>query len=264
MIVTSIPWDQIILGQADAASAVVESASQVRIDSVWDFVKKGGPMMIPIVACSLVALAVTAERLISLRRGQIIPPNFLAGLKKAFGPSGSDKRKALAYCQSDKSPVADILAAGIKRLDEPVERLEKHIQDAGERVVIKLRKYLRILSVIASISPLLGLLGTMFGMITAFQTVAVSGEALGKTELLAKGIYEAMITTAAGLLVCIPVIVCYNFISARIDRLVLEMDQMTVEFVEEFGAPNGVGQGTDSRAVSGDSSVPVGAAAAAS
>lgn len=263
MNVMSIPWDQLIMGQADAASAIVESASQVRIESIWDFVKKGGPMMIPIVACSLVALAVVAERLISLRRGQIIPPDFLAGLKKAFGQSGSDRQKALAYCQTDKSPVAEIFAAGIKRLDDPVERLEKHIQDAGERVVIRLRKFLRILSVIASISPLMGLLGTIFGMITAFQTVAASGEALGKTELLAKGIYEAMITTAAGLLVCIPVIICYNFISARIDRLVLEMDQMTVQFVEDFGAPNGVSEVSQSRAVVGDLTLPVGAAATA-
>ena len=91
-----------------------------------------------------------------------------------------------------------------------------------------------MLSVIASITPLMGLLGTIFGMIRAFQTVAASGEALGKTEMLAGGIYEAMITTAAGLLVAIPVLICYHWISAKIDTLVMDMDQMTQEFIEEF------------------------------
>ena len=90
--------------------------------------------------------------------------------------------------------------------------MEKNIAEAGCGVVVKLRKYMRVLSVIASISPLMGLLGTIFGMIKAFQTVAVSGEALGKTELLARGIYEALITTAARLLVTIPAVVCYPWI----------------------------------------------------
>ena len=130
--------------------------------------------------------------------------------------------------------MANVFEAGIKKLKAPVEVLEKHIQDAGQREVLKLRKNVRALSVIASISPLLGLLGTIFGMIMAFQTVAMSADALGKTELLAEGIYMAMITTAAGLSVAIPVLIMYHWISAKIERLVMEIDQMTVEFIEEF------------------------------
>ena len=147
--------------------------------------------------------------------------------------AADDKDEALEYCRANSSPVANVFAAGIKKLGESVELVERHIQEAGQREVLKLRRYLRSLVVIASISPLLGLLGTIFGMITAFQTVAASSEALGKAELLAKGIYEAMITTAAGLLVAIPVIVAYHMISAKVDRLVDEMDRMAVEFVEE-------------------------------
>ena len=204
----------LILGQPAAESAAgAAAASAVQVQSVWDFVVKGGPMMIPIAIGSLVALAVVVERLVSPR----------------------DNQQALEYCRRNDSPVARVFAAGIKRLGEPVDLLEKHIQEAGRREVFKLRKYLRLLAVIASISPLMGLLGTIFGMIDAFQTVAISGEALGKTELLAKGIYEAMITTAAGLLVTIPVLIAYHWISGRIDSRVSEMDQMTVEFVEEFG-----------------------------
>jgi biopolymer transport protein ExbB len=224
-----------VLAQAGAAPAGDDSAaSAVEIQSVWDFVVKGGPLMIPIGICSLIALAVIVERLLSLRRKKVIPPHFLSDLKMALKDGDADARKAIEYCRSNGSPVANVLAAGIKRLHEPIELLEKHIGDAGEREVFKLRKYVRVLSVVAAISPLLGLLGTIFGMITAFQTVAGSAEALGKTELLAKGIYEAMITTAAGLSVAIPALIGYHWIAAKIERLVADIDQMTVDFIEEF------------------------------
>ena len=223
-------WDLLILGQA-AAGGEVSAAS---VNSIWDFVIKGGPMMIPIGICSLVALTITIERLVSLRRGQIIPSSFLPGLKKALDDDDVDRSNAIKYCRTNASPVANIFLAGIKKLGESVELMEKHIQEAGEREVLKLRKYLRSLSVIASIAPLMGLLGTIFGMIIAFQTVATSGEALGKAEVLAKGIYQAMITTAAGLMLAIPVVIVYHWISAKIETLVVEVDQMTVDFIEEY------------------------------
>gem|GEM_PF-6921181 len=117
---------------------------------------------------------------------------------------------------------------------EPIDLLERHIQEEGEREVIKLRRFLRSLSVIAAIAPLMGLLGTIFGMIKAFQTVATSGEALGKAEMLATGIYEAMITTAAGLLVAIPALIAYHWISSKIEHHVTEIDRVTCDFVEEY------------------------------
>jgi biopolymer transport protein ExbB len=219
-----------ILAQAAEAGA---APAAVQVESVWDFVQKGGLMMIPIGLCSLVALTVIVERFISLRRSNVIPAAFLPGLRKVLAARPGDKEVAIAYCRKRRSPVANVFAAGLKKLDGSAERMEKHIQEAGEREVIKLRKYVRSLSVIASVTPLMGLLGTIFGMITAFQTVAVSGEALGRTEMLAEGIYEAMITTAAGLTVAIPVLICYHWISAKIDKLVSDIDYMTVEFMDE-------------------------------
>ena len=100
-----------------------------------------------------------------------------------------------------------------------------------------------VLTVIAGVAPLLGLLGTIFGMINAFQTVAISPDALGKTELLAEGIYQAMITTAAGLIVAIPVVIAHHWLAARIDGLVMEIDRVTVDFVESLN-----GEATPSRA----------------
>ncbi len=215
-------------------NAQTDSVAAVAIQSLWDFVVKGGPMMIPIGLCSLVALTVVMERLVSLRRRTIIPPEFLPAVTKLLDNGADARTEAVEYCRENGTPIANLFAAGIRRLGQPVEVIEKSIEDAGQRVIVKLRKYLRLLSVIASIAPLMGLLGTIFGMINAFQTVAVSGEALGKTELLAKGIYQAMITTAGGLMLAIPVLVAYHGLAARADRLLGEMDIMTVDFIEEY------------------------------
>ncbi len=234
-----------MLGQG-AGADVVPAPDSVEVQSVWDFILKGGPMMIPLAICSLVALAVIVERAISLRRNRVIPPGFMDGLKAEMKNGTEDHARAVDFCQRNGSPIANILAAGIRKLAKPVEVVEKHIQDAGEREMVRLRKYLRLLSVVAAIAPLMGLLGTIFGMIRAFQTVAIAPEAMGKTALMAKGIYEAMITTAAGLILAIPVLVCYHWISAKIDRLVFDMDQLTVEFIEDH-APEPATSNQDSR-----------------
>lgn len=234
MNVTLNPTECALSLLAQATGQSPEAGSAVAVQSVWDFAVKGGPVMIPIGLCSLVALTVIIERVASLRRSKIIPAEFMPGLKAILQDVEEDRDKALAYCEKDASPMARIAEAGIRKLGRSVEVVEKYVQDAGEREVIKLRKHMRLLSVIASISTLLGLLGTITGMITAFQTVAASAEAMGKTELLAKGIYEAMITTAAGLMVAIPVVLAYQWLLSRIEHFVGEMDRTAVEFIEEF------------------------------
>lgn len=212
------------------------------MQSVWDLATKGGPVMIPIGICSLVALTLVIERLVSLRRSIIIPKGLVGQLAPLLRADAQNTPEALAVCQRDDSPLAHILAAAIKRLHLPLEMIERHVREAGERQVFALRKRLRLLSVIASIAPLLGLLGTITGMITAFKTVAASAEALGRTELLAKGIYEAMVTTASGLIVAIPTLLCYHWITSRVDHLVAEMDAVTVDFIEAHSRPGGVVQ----------------------
>lgn len=213
-----------------AASAPAQPA--VPKLSIWALILKGGPVMIPIGLCSLVALAVIVERIVSLRRIRVIPPAFLPGIKAQLSNGDIDRTAALDYCKAHDSPLARIFAVGIRRLGEPIELLEKHVEESGQREVAKLRKYLRALAALASISTLLGLLGTILGLIEAFQTVAASGEALGKTELLAGGIYEAMVTTAAGLCVAIPVIIAHQALCARVERLVAEMDESALDFIE--------------------------------
>jgi biopolymer transport protein ExbB len=217
------------------------NARTLEVQSIWDFIVKGGLMMIPIGICSFIALTVVVERLISLRRGAVVPPAFLRELREALGQAPADWERGLEHCRNTRSPLANVFAAGIRRLDRGPQRVEQAIQEAGEREALRLRKFLRVLSVIAAVAPLLGLLGTILGMIRAFQTVAASADALGKTEMLAGGIYEAMITTAAGLVVAIPTLVCFHWISGKVDGIVADMDRMTVEFLEEFVERPGAG-----------------------
>ncbi len=214
-------------GQAEASGG---PAAAVQVQSVWDFMVKGGPMIVPIAICSLAALTVIVERSVVLRRVRVMPAGFVEGVRAAMSGGASS---ALDYCKLNASPIAEIFRAGLKRLCDSPERREKAIEEAGAREVFTLRKHLRLLAVVAAIAPVLGLLGTIFGMIKAFQTVAISGDALGKTELLAKGIYEALITTAAGLLLAIPALIAYHWLSSRIDRMVFEMDRITVDFFED-------------------------------
>lgn len=222
-----------IFGQAQTSAAA--PASSVQLQSVWDFMVKGGPVMVPIGLCSLVALTVIVERLVSLRRSQTIPAGFVESIRALLTSGAADRvERALERCRASATPLANIFAAGIMKLGEPAELVEKRIQETGQAEIQKLRKNLRSLSVIAAIAPLLGLLGTILGMITAFETVAASPDSLGRTELLAKGIYEALITTAAGLIVAIPVVISFHWFAAKVDRMVLEMDAMVIAFVEDF------------------------------
>lgn len=233
---------QMAVGQvADAAAANADAA---KVQSIWDFILKGGPMMYPLALGSFVAITVIVERIISLRQRKIIPQEFLPGLNQQLENHPNDYSEALGYCQKDASPIANIFSAAIKRLNGPIEAVEKHIQEAGQREILKLRKNLRSLSVIAAIAPLMGLLGTIFGMILAFQTVATSSGSLGKAEVLAKGIYQAMITTAAGLMLAIPVLIAYHMFCAKIDRLVAVMDEITLDFVEQHAETNLIREST--------------------
>ena len=227
-------------GAADIASAATQ------VSSVWEFVLKGGVMMIPIGVCSLIMIAVLAERLLVLRRSNIVPPKFMRGLERVLNAeSGVNERRraGLKYCKDNASPIANVCSAGIRKLGAPADVVEKHLAAEGEHQVFRMRKHLRALAVVAAIAPLLGLLGTIMGMIRAFQTVAISGEALGKTELLAGGIYEAMITTAAGLIVALPAIIGHHWVSAKVEHLAAAMDRIAFELVDLISSSAGAGHG---------------------
>lgn len=218
----------------DESSSIVTVLAQADPGlSIFDLAMKGGIMMIPIAICSLIVVAVVAERSSVLRASRIVPPGFEKRFKKALGTAdASGVSKARDVCVKSSSPAGRVLAAGLDALQHGPETVEKHLAAAGEREVYAMRSRLRMLTVIAAVTPLMGLTGTIFGMIRAFQTVASAGESLGKAELLAGGIYEAMITTAAGLLVAMPTVIFYHWLAARIERLTRELDRLAVLLVE--------------------------------
>lgn len=216
----------------NAGAGAGEGPPQAAAESLLDLLIKGGPVMVPLALCSVIAVTVAILRLFTLRRRTIIPDNFMVGLLDVSGPSPEAQEKAVAYCERVDGPVGRIFRAGIINLPRGEGSAEKAIEDAGGREVDKLKRSLRPLSMVASISPLLGLLGTVYGMIGAFQTAALVG--MGKADVLAKGIYEALVTTAAGLTIAIPAILLYQYFNGRVDRLVDEIDDMGIRFMEHL------------------------------
>lgn len=216
----------VLLTQAPTGAPVVVGA---KIESVWDFVIKGGPTMIAIAACSLVALAIVAERSVVLRRRSVVPPAFLAGLKAVW----HDRARAIDYCRANSSAIASLLLVVAKRRGRPRDEIAREVDEAGRREVSRLRQRLRVLGTLPQVSTMLGLLGTIFGMIKTFQAVAASGQSLGKTELLAKGIFEAWTCTAAGLLVAIPVLVMYQWLMGRAEAMTVELDRTVAEWLDD-------------------------------
>ena len=184
-----------------------------------------GPMAIPIAACSVLLVMFTLERAISLRRRRVIPKHFVKLFLNELEGGKLKPGEALEQCEENLSPIAEVFAAAVKKWNRPSVEVEQAVIDAGEREANGLRRYLRLFNGIATISPLLGLLGTVLGMIQAFNAIAAS-DAMGKPELLAEGISQALLTTAGGLSVAIPAFIVYMYFSSRVDRLIIEIDSL--------------------------------------
>ncbi len=199
--------------------------------SFIELLLKGKWFMLPIALCSLLGVGIILERLFALRRGIIAPPAFMPGLAQRLGLSGENREDAIAYCHQNDSPIGRIMAVGIRKMPQGVEAVEQAIEDAGANEVSKLRRNLRMLYGVAAIAPMLGLLGTVWGMIEAFQVAAQHG--LGRAELLAEGIYEALVTTFAGLCVAIPVLVFYYFFLSRIETLISHLNDLSERFMAD-------------------------------
>lgn len=211
-----------------------DSASQIEArKNAWQLYQAGGFFMIPLTACSVLAVAIIIERFAALRRGAIIPPGFFPGLKKVAQDLREDREQAINYCRQNDSPIARMLVAGIKRLPRGHDAAEKAIEDAGANEALKLRRNMRLLYAIGSVATLLGLIGTISGMIKAFQSAAASGT--GDVNRLSTGIYEAMVNTFAGLAVAIVVTIFYYFFVGRIERRISELNDTLASFSDEFG-----------------------------
>jgi biopolymer transport protein ExbB len=191
----------------------------------------GGPMMVPIGICSFLLLVFVFERAVSLRRGRVIPGPFVDRFLTQLRERQLDQKTAYELCEENRSPVSQVFAAGVKKWGRPSVEIEQALIDAGERVANGLRKYLRLFNGIFTISPMLGLIGTVFGMISSFNSIANS-DAMGRPDRLASGISEALLTTAAGLCVAIPSMVTYMYFVSRVDQHIVEIDALSQQLVE--------------------------------
>ncbi|MEW8505157.1 MAG: MotA/TolQ/ExbB proton channel family protein [Candidatus Thiodiazotropha sp.] len=193
-----------------------------------ELVKSGGWLMLPIIACSIVALGIVIERFWSLQRKRVMPEYLMRQILQLH----KDDKLNLADLEKLKgsSPLGRILAAGLINRDHSKEVMKEAIEEVGRQVVHDLERYLNTLGTIASISPLLGLLGTVIGMIKVFSVIVTAG--VGDPGVLAGGISEALITTATGLSVAIPSLMFHRYFSGQIDRLVIGMEEQALKLVE--------------------------------
>lgn len=211
-----------------------DSSDAERIN-VLELLVQGGPMMLPIALMSLVVVTFGIERIFGLRRHRVLPPELIAGLGTlASRQGGFDPRKAYKLCQRCPSSSANVIKAMLLKVGRPHPELERAVSEASQREATKLYANVRWLSLAAAVSPLLGLLGTVGGMILAFHNTANLPTGVDKAEVLAEGIYMALVTTFAGLVVAIPAAVLAHGFEGRIQKVFCELDEILLGLMPQL------------------------------
>jgi len=196
-----------------------------------EWIQKGGPVMYPIILCSIIAFAIVIERLYHLHRAKIDTKKFMEDIANTL--RRNKIMEAIELCDKTPGPIPHILKAGIMKHDRPRQEIKEAIEDAGLYEVPRLEKNVPVLATVAHIAPLLGLLGTVTGMVRCFQTIQEKSTSFHPVSPgdLAGGIWEALITTVAGLTVGIPTLVAYNYFVSRVSGFVLEMEKAATDLV---------------------------------
>jgi len=193
-----------------------------------EIVKSGGYLMAPIIICAIVAMGIILERFWSLQQKRVIPEDLTSKVWGWVKRDQLDQKQIQTLYQG--SALGQILAAGLINRDRDRAVLKDAIEDTGRHVVHELERYLETLGTVAAVSPLLGLLGTVIGMVKVFTAITTHG--VGNPTVLAGGIAEALITTAAGLTVAIPALIGYRYYRTRVDTLVIDMEKEAIKLVE--------------------------------
>jgi len=202
---------------------------------MFEIVVAGGIVMVPIILCSILAVAITLERVWTLREQRVVPAELTDKVWQWVENRALSDKQIMALQQH--SPLGSVLAAGLATRNRDRSVMVQAIEDAGRHVAHDLDRYLNVLGTIAGISPLLGLLGTVTGMIRTFKAITVAG--IGNPTAMAGGIAEALITTAAGLLVAIPAFVAYRYLRSRVDSLVIQMEKESIKLVQAIDRTSG-------------------------
>ncbi len=191
---------------------------------------KGGPVMIPLAILSILGVAVAIEKIISLRQSRVVQRVILNTIDSVNTPA--DIPMAIKICERNNSPFANIIRAGLEEAGEPLPIVRQAMEDTGRREVKRLERYMVLLETVAAASPLLGLLGTVFGMIKVFSVISISG--VGQAGLLSGGIAQALITTAFGLSIGIPALVAFNLLDTRIGTIVVKIDTHAHQLLKQL------------------------------
>lgn len=194
-------------------------------NSLLSKIAEGGILMIPLGLCSLVVAALSIEKLISLRRSRVIPRPFVRRFTEFVEDGQLSYEEANQLCDEFNCPVAEVFQAAIRRWGHPMLEIEQAVMDAGDRVSDSLKRFVRVFHAISNVAPLIGLLGTVLGMIESFEMMS-SRESLGRPEMLASGISTALVTTAGGLMVAIPAYLAFMYFSGKSDRYLNEIDRL--------------------------------------
>lgn len=193
-----------------------------------ELIKAGGWLMVPILICSVVAMAIIAERFWTLQRSRVVPRHLVAHIWHQIKNNQMDAAQVRQL--REHSPLGRVLAAGLVNMHQRREVMMESIEDVGRHEAHGLERFLNTLGTVAAITPLLGLLGTVIGMIKVFSTITSQG--VGNATALAGGISEALITTAAGLTVAIPALIAYRYFRGLVDQYVIAMEQDALKLVE--------------------------------
>ncbi len=200
------------------------------MNEVWMMLQRGGIVMIPLLMCSIIALAIVIERSIALRKKKILIPEIINVIEHIDKPE--DVHLAISICNKNKGAFANIVQIGLENNSLPKDELKELILDQGRQEVRTLQKGLIIMETIAGIAPLLGLLGTVVGMIKVFTVISEQG--LGQTQALSGGISEALITTVVGLSIGIPSLVAYNYFTDKAENLIMDIEKFTSKLLRKL------------------------------
>ena len=195
---------------------------------MWEIVRAGGPIMWPIILCSIAAAAIILERMWTLQEKRVLPGDLVQKIWQLVEANQINDKIIAALEQN--SPLGKVLAAGLANRHRPREIMMERLEDAGRHVVHELERFLNTLGTIAGVSPLLGLLGTVTGIIKAFNAIQAGG--MGDPRALSGGIAEALITTAAGLCVAIPALIAYRYLRGKVDRIVVAMEKDAIRLAD--------------------------------
>ncbi|SMO51704.1 MotA/TolQ/ExbB proton channel family protein [Gracilimonas mengyeensis] len=219
-------------------SAAVDSLMAMQEESMtfFDLLVEGGILMIPIFILFFIAIYVIVERWRALNRSHIEPQSFLNTVEGMLKSGKGGASNAIAYCDETDKPIARIIKAGIKRLGRPIRDIEDAIDNAGKKEIFFLEKRMNWLATIAGVAPLVGFTGTVTGMIEAFMDIqSLQGNV--NPSVLAGGIWEALITTAAGLIVGLIALGFYNFLLGKINRSIFELENASADFLDLLQSP---------------------------